>query len=296
MKPKNSYDQFFKKAQAVAQSQGGVAKGNSNRASSLGAGSSAAAPSNVKHKRSSDIAIELREKMLRQKKEKSAKSSKIPWKMAGVSFLGVVLMAYAFENFDKVEKFISKIEVQMLGSAIGAEAVGKNETNKAEGAKSDSANATDEKSKAAEADKNKADDSKKKEWSQEEINHFARLNERKRELDAREAELNRIENELTAQKEELEKRMKELEKTRSNISSVLEEKVKADDQKIDTLVQMYSTMKPQQAAKVFETLDEDLSVEIISRMKKKNAAEILNLLKPEKAQMFSEKFAGYKKK
>jgi flagellar motility protein MotE (MotC chaperone) len=108
--------------------------------------------------------------------------------------------------------------------------------------------------------------------------------------------LNRIENELTAQKEELEKRMKELEKTRSNISSVLEEKVKADDQKIDTLVQMYSTMKPQQAAKVFETLDEDLSVEIISRMKKKNAAEILNLLKPEKAQMFSEKFAGYKKK
>ena len=30
-------------------------------------------------------------------------------------------------------------------------------------------------------------------------------------------------------------------------------------------------------------------------MKKKNAAEVLNLMKPEKAQMFTEKFAGYKR-
>ncbi|MNL86247.1 hypothetical protein D3C87_2148790 [compost metagenome] len=55
-------------------------------------------------------------------------------------------------------------------------------------------------------------------------------------------------------------------------------------------------MKAPQAAKIFETMDEDLGVEILGRMKKKNAADIMNLLKPEKAQIFTEKFAGYKRR
>jgi flagellar motility protein MotE (MotC chaperone) len=94
----------------------------------------------------------------------------------------------------------------------------------------------------------------------------------------------------------LEKRLQELEQTRKVISQVLEEKVQTDDKKVETLVQMYSNMKPQQAAKVFETMDEDLAVEILGRMKKKNAAEIMKLIKAEKAQIFSEKYAGYKRK
>jgi flagellar motility protein MotE (MotC chaperone) len=60
------------------------------------------------------------------------------------------------------------------------------------------------------------------------------------------------------------------------------------------LVQVYSNMKPNQAAKVFETMDEDLVIEILGRMKKKNAADILNLVKVDKAQKFSERYAGYR--
>lgn len=129
----------------------------------------------------------------------------------------------------------------------------------------------------------------------EELNHLIKLVERKKELDAREEELNRMESELSQQKEDLNKKITELEKMRSSISNILEEKVKADDQKIETLVQFYSNMKPPQAAKIFETIDEDLAVQILGRMKKKSAADILNLMKPEKAQMFTEKYAGYKR-
>jgi len=93
----------------------------------------------------------------------------------------------------------------------------------------------------------------------------------------------------------LQKQIAELEKMRTSISTMLEERVKADDQKIDTLVQFYSNMKPPQAAKIFETIDEDLAVQILGRMKKKNAADVLNLMQAEKAQMFTEKFAGYKR-
>ncbi len=53
-------------------------------------------------------------------------------------------------------------------------------------------------------------------------------------------------------------------------------------------------MKPNQAAKIFETMDEDLVIEILTKMKKKTAADILNLIKVEKAQLFAEKFAGYR--
>ena len=100
--------------------------------------------------------------------------------------------------------------------------------------------------------------------------------------------------EIEKQKIEIEEKVKKIEETRSKISSVLEEKIKTDDAKIDTLVQMYSSMKPQQVAKVFETLDEDLVIDILGRMKKKVAGDILNLVKPEKAQIFAERFAGYR--
>jgi flagellar motility protein MotE (MotC chaperone) len=130
----------------------------------------------------------------------------------------------------------------------------------------------------------------------EQIDHLSKLNDRKKELDEREEELNRMEQELQAQKTELDKRMQELEGVRRGISSVLEEKVAVDSKKVDTLVLMYSDMKPPQAAKVFETMDEDLAVEILGRMKKKSAADIMNLLKPDKAQVLTEKFAGYKRK
>lgn len=130
----------------------------------------------------------------------------------------------------------------------------------------------------------------------DELNHLMKLVERKKELDSREEELNRVEAALGEQKAELQKRLNELEKMRGSISNLLENRVKADEQKLDTLVQFYSNMKPPQAAKIFETIDEDLAVQIIGRMKKKNAADILNLMKPEKAQMFTESFAGYKRK
>ena len=101
---------------------------------------------------------------------------------------------------------------------------------------------------------------------------------------------------LPLNESQLKKKKAELEATRKNISAVLEEKVQADDKKVENLVQVYSTMKPPQAAKALEEMDETLAIEIIGRMKKKNAAEIMNLIKPEKVKVFTEKYAGYKQK
>ncbi|MCX7978121.1 MAG: hypothetical protein N2578_03880 [Bdellovibrionaceae bacterium] len=223
--------------------------------------------------RESDIEAALRRK-LNMPVTKAARK-KTPWLIVLLSVVGLALASYGIVKIDEVEKLLSRIEVRFMATASAEE------SNKVEPKPQDSP-----KSSSEVASNLNGTDS---------IDHLARLAARKKELDAREEELKRVEEELNRQKEELDKRMRELASIRSDVSNMLQERVKKDDERIDTLVQMYSSMKPSNAAKVFESMDEDLVVEILGRMKKKNAAEIMNLLKPEKAQVISEKYAGYGK-
>lgn len=193
-------------------------------------------------------------------------------------------MFLAIDNFDKFEDQFKKIEITMGLAEASEEAAAAQHA--AAPAKADAAKhaETEKTAKEGNAEKKSADDA----------DYLFKLAERKKALDLREEELNKFAAELEKQKAEIEEKIKKLDETRSKISTVLQEKIKTDDAKVETLVQMYSNMKPQQVAKVFETLDEDLVIDILSRMKKKTAADILNLIKPEKAQIFAERFTGYR--
>lgn len=277
---KSGYDQFFKKAQKIAAQNRELSPRDLPRSKK---------PSRANE---SQILIDQLRARVRPNSIKRAKKS-VPWKWIGFSLVGFLLTAGGFLNMDKIDKVIRSVEVTMMGSAYASET--KSET-KADakmdakpGSKSDAKDTAEKVAGKAETP------AEKKEFTAEEINHFSKLNERKRELDAREEELGRLEQELTNQKVEIEKRLTELDANRKSISSVLQEKVQVDDKKIENLVQLYSTMKPQQAAKAFEDMDEGLAVEILGRMKKKNAAEIMNLVKSEKVKILSEKYAGYKR-
>lgn len=209
------------------------------------------------------------------KKQKSSKPKKqfplVQFFIFGFLGLGAFL---SLENLDQIEAQFKKINITMSMAQAeekGATA-GVNPAMPSTGVVN---------VKAAEKNADDAD-------------YLFKLAERKKVLDQREEDLNKLAAEIEKQKIEIEEKVKKINETRSKISSVLEEKIKTDDAKVDILVQMYSNMKPQQVAKVFESLDEDLVIEILSRMKKKNAADILNLVKPEKAQIFAERFAGYR--
>lgn len=265
----NGYDQFFKNARKAA-NEGDVVRPSRQFSTSK-----------VHFELSEeDIEKQLKLRMgMKSKQNPKKKRKAIPWKMMGVTFVGLMATAWGFQNFEQVERYAKRVEISFLGIAAAEEAPAKT------------------KKEAAVSEKTEAPASEvKKSFSEEEVDHLSKLNERKKELDEREEELARAEQELQTQKVELDKRLKDLEDVRRGISSVLEEKVKGDDKKIDTLVQMYSDMKPPAAAKVIETMDEDLAVDILGRMKKKNAADIMSLLKADKAQVLTEKFAGYKRK
>ena len=280
---KNGYDQFFRSARKAAAE--GTQAPLTKR--SQAPQSSRSQQRKLQSQDTKALAQELRLRM-RPQTPKKTKRREIPWKLVGISILGLMVAAIGLTMAEEIEKYAHRIEISFMGTAHAEEAAAKPADKPA-----DAAAKVGETEKAA--DKKSEEPTGKKEYSEDDINHFSKLNERKRELDAREEELARMEQEIQMQKSELEKRLSELENTRRSISSVLEEKVQADDKKVENLVAMYSSMKPQQAAKAFEEMDEGLAIEILGRMKKKNAAEIMNLVKSEKVKIFSERYAGYKR-
>jgi flagellar motility protein MotE (MotC chaperone) len=179
------------------------------------------------------------------------------------------------ENFDQIETYISKVEIGLQTAQAEPSNPVKTETIP-----------------TSEVMPNQAVVEEKK--MPDDTDYLFKLSERKKELDAREEELNKKEQEIAKQKVEIEGKLTQLEEYRVKISAMLQDRIVADSSKVDTLVQVYSNMKPLQAAKVFETMDEDLVIDILSRMKKKNAADIMNLIKAEKAQIFAERYAGYR--
>ncbi len=126
----------------------------------------------------------------------------------------------------------------------------------------------------------------------EDISYLKRLQERSDQLDQREEDIKRLEAELHKQEIELQDKLEKIGEMRREISSILENKIKQDTEKVDKLVDVYSGMKPENAARIIEKLDDDLSIEIIRKMKKKDASAVLNVLSPDKARLITEKFVG----
>ncbi len=213
------------------------------------------------------------------------KSSDSRWLALVASILAGGSIWYLGVGEDQTAKIFNKVEISIFGSAQAAD---------------DGAKTADEKTKAEEKKSTdispEVQDGKiqKRAWTDEEVSLFTKLEERKKQLDAREASLNKLDEELQKQKEDLEKRLAALEDVRAKISAKLEDKVKSDGDKVSSLVSVYSNMKPAQAAIILQGLNEDLAVEILTKMKNKNAAEILNMMDPEKAKHLSERFAGFK--
>lgn len=272
-----SYQQFFKKAQDAKR----------------GERPSVTPPSaqkkvQFKVKSQSAIADDHERKLRRGMRMNNRKRTPVPWKAAVAMVFSLALTGFYLSSPEFFEHLAEKVEIRALGSASAAEAGKAAEKSPA---------AADKKEKAAVADGkgDKAKGLEDKEEVSEDLSHFEKLKQRKEELDAREKELSELEEELQRQKVELDKRIVQLEEMRTQIAQVLKERVEVDQEKVNKLVDLYSNMKPKQAADVIGTINEDLAVEVLAKMKKKNAAEIMNLLSPDKARVLSEKYTGYRR-
>lgn len=111
----------------------------------------------------------------------------------------------------------------------------------------------------------------------------ADLMQRRQQMGARETRLALREAALAEAEAQLSKRADELDGLRQRVEEQLAKLAQGDDARIVQLVKVYETMKPKQAAEVFDRLDLELLTHVASRMREVKMAAVLAAMDPEKA-------------
>lgn len=114
------------------------------------------------------------------------------------------------------------------------------------------------------------------------------LEQREAEVKKNEEQLRQKEEYLSKMEQEVEKKLKELISIQKEIQAYHAEKAESQSAKIRSLAKIYGTMKPKEAAKLLENLEEQLVVNIISTMTADEAGNILGNMDIKKAAKISE--------
>lgn len=118
---------------------------------------------------------------------------------------------------------------------------------------------------------------------------------RRKKLDAREKELMTREALLRAAEKEIDRKFQELATLRAEIESLLEQQSEEEKSRIESLVKIYEGMKPKDAARIFDTLDLDVLLSVMSRMSERRLSPILAAMNPERARTITIMLAEEKK-
>jgi len=112
---------------------------------------------------------------------------------------------------------------------------------------------------------------------------FRRMAERREQLDKRARELDEREALLVVAEKRIDEKMDELRAMQSELQLRLGQLDKKQEERIDRLVKVYESMKPKEAARILENLDQPVLFNVVERMKENKIAPILAAMDPLKA-------------
>lgn len=117
-----------------------------------------------------------------------------------------------------------------------------------------------------------------------EVELLQRLQERREQLDNRARELDQREAMLTAAETRFDQKITELQNLKKEIQGLLTQANAEQQAQLDSLVKIYETMKPADAAKIFNNLENDVLLNVISRMKEAKVAPVFAAMDEKRAQ------------
>ncbi|WP_374377194.1 MotE family protein [Dongia sp.] len=132
------------------------------------------------------------------------------------------------------------------------------------------------------------------EYTDEEVEVLQQLAKRREDLELKSRQLDEREAMVAAAEQRMEQKMAELKALQSTVEDLLKKRSDAEEQRLQALVQTYEKMKPKDAAQVFEELDMDLLVDLVSRMKPGKSAPILAMVTPTKVKELTFELAQQK--
>ncbi|MGO8914347.1 MAG: MotE family protein [Stellaceae bacterium] len=130
--------------------------------------------------------------------------------------------------------------------------------------------------------------------SPSEVELLQKLSERRAELDKRAAALSQREVLLQATEKRIDEKIARLETLEKDIGGIVDKQSEEDEARIKSLVRIYETMKPADAARIFGQLDMPVLLGVLEHMKERNAAPILAAMDPSKAKAVTQALAERK--
>jgi flagellar motility protein MotE (MotC chaperone) len=132
--------------------------------------------------------------------------------------------------------------------------------------------------------------------SDSERNLLLELRERRGDLDKREAALGAREAVLSSAEKRLTARVNELTALQVRLEALEKARHERDDANWAGLVKMYETMKPRDAATIFNDLDAPVLLQVLDRMKEAKAAPVLAAMQPDRARLITAQLAQLRSK
>ena len=128
--------------------------------------------------------------------------------------------------------------------------------------------------------------------SQYEIQVLRSLSERREELEQRENDIDTREQMAAAAEVRLEDQIAELKALEAGVQDLLAAMEAKRDERLAALVKVYETMKPKDAARIFNTLDNDVLLKVSQRMKSASLAAVMASMSSERAEELTRMLAA----
>jgi len=121
---------------------------------------------------------------------------------------------------------------------------------------------------------------------------FNQLAARREALDAREAELDTREKLLEAAETSIDQKLTEMKQKTRELTTLLAAQTQQEKEEYDALSSAYERMKPRDAARIFDVLDDDILVPVAAGMRTQAISGVLAEMEPEKARLLTKKLAA----
>jgi len=139
------------------------------------------------------------------------------------------------------------------------------------------------------------DEVAKHEFSQVEIDLLQSLAKRRQELDEWSKKVQLKENMLVATEGRIDDKIASLQKMKKEVETLLAKYNEQEDLKIKSLVKIYESMKPKDAARIFEELDMPVLLSVVDKMSERKVGAVLAYMSPERAKDLTIQLAEQKK-
>jgi flagellar motility protein MotE (MotC chaperone) len=120
--------------------------------------------------------------------------------------------------------------------------------------------------------------------SDQEIELLQALSQRRQEIEQRAAAVEQRAALLAAAETRIEEKIGRLESLQAQIEALLVEYDAQEEKQIESLVKIYESMKPKDAARIFEKLEMDVLLSVVQRMKERKTAPVLAAMDADRAQ------------